>query len=263
MKCLSFLLILVSSLFFCQSNSYKITYKIDYVKDSTEQKNRYEELAYLFFNAEKSYFLSVNKYKSDSILSSFKNNQNPTLGSLMNKPKFSSNFKFTLEKDKDEFIFREKIAGLGNFIYTEKNEFKNLWKLISGTENILGYQCKKAIIHYGGRVWYAWFSEEIPISEGPYKFNGLPGLILKIQDAKNQYSIEAIGIEKVDFTSDVIYQYSTQEVQTDRDRFIQLKRNYYQNPVKASNGRLNYLDKRKEGDFIKRMRKNNNPIELY
>lgn len=72
------------------------------------------------------------------------------------------------------------------------------------------------------------FSEEISISEGSYKFNGLPGLILKIQDTQNQYSIEAIGIVKIDFPSDVIYRFSSKEIHTNREEFIKVRKNYYQ-----------------------------------
>lgn len=34
----------------------------------------------------------------------------------------------------------------------------------------------------GGRDWVAWFTNDIPIQDGPYKFCGLPGLIIKIED---------------------------------------------------------------------------------
>jgi len=47
---------------------------------------------------------------------------------------------------------------------------------------------QKAIIDYGGRHWVAWFSPDIPIINGPYKFTGLPGLIIRIGDTKDQFS---------------------------------------------------------------------------
>ncbi|MFY1045776.1 GLPGLI family protein [Chryseobacterium sp. GP-SGM7] len=45
-------------------------------------------------------------------------------------------------------------------------------------------------------MYNAWFTNEIPISEGPYKFSGLPGLIVKIEDTKKQHIWELKGIEK-------------------------------------------------------------------
>lgn len=43
----------------------------------------------------------------------------------------------------------------------------------------------------------AWFTHEIPISDGPYKFNGLPGLILEISDTENHYNFTLKGVEKL------------------------------------------------------------------
>lgn len=47
-----------------------------------------------------------------------------------------------------------------------------------------------------GRKWTAWFTAEIPIQDGPYKFHGLPGLIVKIEDEAKSHSFELKGISK-------------------------------------------------------------------
>lgn len=54
------------------------------------------------------------------------------------------------------------------------------WKYVNGSKNILGYHCKKAICKFRGRDYIAYYAPEISISGGPFKFNGLPGLILEI-----------------------------------------------------------------------------------
>lgn len=262
MKFVLILITLFSSYLQAQSNSYKVIYHINFIKDSTEQNNRYEELAYLLFNDKGSYFLSENKYKSDSTLLEIQNSANSSITSILDRPKFRSDFKFSVQKQKDSLIFREKISGLGNFIYYEKNTFLNQWNILSDTEKSLGYDCKKASIQYGGRLWYAWFTEQIPINESPYKFNGLPGLILKVEDAKKQYSFTAVEISKTTIPKQVVYPYSGKEVVTNREDFNRIKQNFYYNPVQATNGRLNYTDKAKEKAFIERMRRNNNFIEL-
>lgn len=33
---------------------------------------------------------------------------------------------------------------------------------------------QKATCDFAGRKWIAWFTTEIPIQDGPYKFYGLP-----------------------------------------------------------------------------------------
>ena len=64
------------------------------------------------------------------------------------------------------------------------------------SETILGYECRKATVDFAGRTYSVWFALELPLPYGPYKFGGLPGLILRIQDAKGQFIWECVGLEK-------------------------------------------------------------------
>lgn len=78
------------------------------------------------------------------------------------------------------------------------------WTLSQDTLTICEHKCQKATCHWRGRDFVAWFTIEIPVSRGPWKFGGLPGLILKIYDTDHLYTFEAIGIEKGSYP---IYQY--------------------------------------------------------
>lgn len=62
--------------------------------------------------------------------------------------------------------------------------------------SILDYECQEATTEFAGRKYKAWFTGELPLSYGPYKFGGLPGLILRIQDNEGQYQWECVGFEK-------------------------------------------------------------------
>ena len=68
---------------------------------------------------------------------------------------------------------------------------------ITGEEMVIsGYKCFKATIEYAGRLYTAWYTPDIPLSEGPWKFCGLPGLILKVTDDDGIYCYEMIGLER-------------------------------------------------------------------
>ena len=62
----------------------------------------------------------------------------------------------------------------------------------------MDYECQKAQCYFRGRQWTAWFAPGIPISDGPWKFGGLPGLITEVYDQAKQYYFSIIGLEKVD-----------------------------------------------------------------
>lgn len=69
------------------------------------------------------------------------------------------------------------------------------WKLIDEEKEILGYLCKGAKTNFRGREYTVFYSEAICISDGPGKFNGLPGLILEVVESKNRVSYTARSIE--------------------------------------------------------------------
>ena len=70
------------------------------------------------------------------------------------------------------------------------------WQLIpDSTTTIIGYPCQLAKTNFKGRTWLAWYAEDIPVSEGPWKLCGLPGLILRAYDAQQQFYLNTIGLE--------------------------------------------------------------------
>ena len=81
-----------------------------------------------------------------------------------------------------------------HYIYTE-DAVPQEWSITSDTLTILGYNCHKATCNYRGRKYEAWFTIDIPIDKGPWKFLGLPGLILKVQDSKQHYIFELQSIK--------------------------------------------------------------------
>ncbi|MFT5846238.1 MAG: GLPGLI family protein [Psychroserpens sp.] len=67
------------------------------------------------------------------------------------------------------------------------------WLILNETKKILGYSCQSASMSFRGREYKAWFTPELPIG-GPWKFDGLPGMILLIKSDDSFISYEAIKI---------------------------------------------------------------------
>lgn len=80
------------------------------------------------------------------------------------------------------------------------------WQLVPEKDTtLLGYSCHMATTWFAGRNYVAWFTLDIPISDGPYKFSGLPGLIIKIYDTRHQHDFELISIKNVNWQQPVFF----------------------------------------------------------
>ena len=88
------------------------------------------------------------------------------------------------------------------------------------TITVLGMECKKATTNFRGRYWEVWYTEEIPISQGPWKLCGLPGMILKANSPKfmlmEATKINNKNLEPVTFYNYLNYKYAL----TDRMEYL-------------------------------------------
>ncbi len=123
------------------------------------------------------------------------------------------------------------------------------------TENkvILNYKCYKATTKFNNRTYIAWYTKDIPFSEGPYRFKGLPGLILAISDANGYDSFTAIGIEK---KSSPIMQLS-KGINVTREQYLNKKEEFKNNPYPQDKG----LTQERRNQMIEMSKKSNNSLE--
>ncbi len=115
--------------------------------------------------------------------------------SLFYSTQNDTSFNYSIFKDfqKKKYV---QIENISNVLYGGVYEFnKNDWKLESDKKETLGHTTYKSSIAFGGRKWIAWYAPDIPFMDGPYKFEGLPGLILEISSEDGDYSFIAQGIE--------------------------------------------------------------------
>ncbi|WP_310557214.1 GLPGLI family protein [Flavobacterium sp.] len=73
------------------------------------------------------------------------------------------------------------------FAYVKEKKAVINWKLFNETKKIGIFECKKAIAFFRGREYTAWYTNEIPVPFGPWKLQGLPGLILEAYDTDEKF----------------------------------------------------------------------------
>jgi GLPGLI family protein len=165
---------------------YTVTWQTDSLNISS--KKTLEDYS-LLINNNSSLFVSKNKIYRDSLANT---GDLSVLAYLSSVPKSSSN----------ELIFKsnnsiKQYENISSLVISSEDKFQINWQLTNDTLTIGGIACKKAVTDFRGRKFEAWYSEEIPISEGPYKFYGLPGLIISIGDTKGHISYSLVRFRKL------------------------------------------------------------------
>jgi GLPGLI family protein len=112
------------------------------------------------------------------------------------------------------------------------------WDIINESKFIGGYKCLKATTFFRGRKYFVWFTEEIPISSGPWKLNGLPGLILEAIDEKNEVSFKLKSIKSTTLKSIINLYDCFQFEKTTLRKFIEKKDNYHKENLKEITSKL-------------------------
>ena len=93
-----------------------------------------------------------------------------------------------------------------HYLITENITIPDWTMYEDSTIMVLGMECKKATTNFRGRYWEVWYTEDIPISQGPWKLCGLPGMILKANSPKFML-IEAISIKNKNLEPVTFYNY--------------------------------------------------------
>jgi GLPGLI family protein len=143
------------------------------ILDVTDKKSLYRD--YLTVSQDSVLKIEVEKMQKAGV---FKD-----LSKSFQMPKFA--YKITKEYPTMKVNFSERMLN-SVFGYNEEPKFN--WKISNDKQKIGEYEAQKATTEFGGRKWTAWFTESIPFPDGPYKFSGLPGLIVKIEDAEKNFS---------------------------------------------------------------------------
>ena len=200
MKQIFILIILAFSFgtFSCQTERY--IYETQVNPDTINLVSILHERTFLDIRKDHSIFISENKLLKDSLISVFRKQQESLPESdtkrkrgKLDFPKLADGktlqpgfFDFFIEKNvKNKEVSLIENVGSKQIYYLEDRNIN--WKISEDFMDLNGQKTQKATTNFGGRTWTAWFATDIKISDGPYKFYGLPGLILKLDDSSGDY----------------------------------------------------------------------------
>lgn len=219
----------------------------DYISipDSTQKEVSHSELMLLNIAEDKSDYFGNDQFVSDSTLLA-----DSKKGLMTMPPNKSMNTDRVLKTPNSDVIRYNTRKGFTKYYVDENLKYK--WTLHPEYLSILNYKAQKATTEFGGRKWIAWFAKDIPFQDGPYKFKGLPGLIVKIEDETKSHSFELKGIKNssYDFTYPELNNYT--KVNLTQEKFKKMYLNYRNDPAADLVGK--FPDQRdSEGNFKKGM----------
>lgn len=214
-------------------------------------------------------FYSDNRRRSDSVMTELMKRGGPV---NINQNTLSDNGISSMGDSKE--IFKNYPAGKttvidrivsSDYLYEEdRNMFQ--WQIESDTREILSYTCQKAVTDFRGRHYEAWFAPDLPFNDGPWKFAGLPGLILAVEDSAKNFSFKAIGIEKsslpVQFPQKDYVKTSRKEVMKIQKRFIEDPMGYITNSMPGARVMIKTVDENGVEKSGKEVKFPYNPMEL-
>lgn len=214
---------LISLTCLCQTKSDKM-YTVAYLetfKPSSTIAEFAKEYSILKIQGENAFYQSYNAMVLDTL-------RVKDVVTQQDQNKFFSYNTFAIIIKQNKLTYYEDLAG-DEYFYEENLNFD--WKYHDEEKLINGYNCKKATLTYGGRDWQAWYTLDIPLSFGPYKFKGLPGLIIKMTDSTSSFDFEfnqMVANKNVADVSDKYYHSKPKEsrIEMSRNNFNKLKYRY-------------------------------------
>lgn len=147
------------------------------------------------------------------------------------------------------------------YIYEKPNPV-NDWKIFDEYKEVERNILTKATLNYAGRIWEAWFFNDINIPNGSDVFNGLPGLIFELRDQTNSFHFTLIGLKQG--VSSYWETSSLEAKEVYAKDFAKIKENYRQNPIfqMETMGAVIDAENRKKILDAYREKRNNNRMEL-
>lgn len=219
-----------------ETAQYVVTYDYKYAKDAAYPDTKREGLTVLQIGERYNRFCDYYELQSDSLIDATAKEKlpitqtGPLMLSVMKKKQFRESIIIDKQKDKETI---QRTAGLTQKYQYSEDCPKLEWELLEGDSTIAGYKCNKAKTTLFGRTYTAWYAPEVNMPYGPYKFNGLPGLIFKVVDTQDNFVFTLVGLEKATNPTPIYYWTKSDIIKTSREKVRKIYKNYCADPVGA------------------------------
>jgi len=184
-----------------------VHYNFTHIADTTKGTKPYTEKLVLLLGKNASVYRSLDKQlneqaMADDIARQVKTAANPHAVELIlhGTPTTSADEYYQYLTDKKLYTEKKII----NYYVTEEPMPVINWMITTDTLSFAGQHCQKATAHFKGRDYIAWFSPDLPFRNGPWKLNGLPGLIVEAYDTKKEVVFAFAGFEDRSQSADMI-----------------------------------------------------------
>lgn len=194
-KLIVILLILVINFTLAQTKQF--IYDYISVPDSTQKALNSSERVILNIDQEKSEYFNYERFVLDSTIHAEIKDGSYYLKPPAPPQKRSKTLLRSRIIKKNNSNTIEYLTEIAETDYLVQQNIDLKWKLHPEYRLVLDYKTQKATTEFGGRKWIAWFAKDIPFQDGPYKFKGLPGLIVKIEDESKSHQFELKGIKNL------------------------------------------------------------------
>ena len=287
-------LFLILSGLLIQAQNQRFFYDYKYIPDSTNKAEVLSEMMILDVTKSGSNYYSHEKFVSDSIMKAELEKQIQSgAGNININGGNQGKIDFRVTKSHPDYrVFLYQSISMDQYKISEDQ--KPEWKIFPDKEKIGEYDAQKATTDFGGRKWMAWFATDIPVNDGPYKFYGLPGLIVKVEDITGSHVMTLVGnksfqpVEEKDLqlpNEIKMFGFGDKEIEITKKQYKKLWKDYVNDPAKnireimmksSPEGKVTLKVKTQDGKEIsdpnqiyrnietrvkENLKKNNNPIE--
>lgn len=186
----------------------RVKYAFTHIQDTTKKNQPYTENMVLLVGKNASLYISYDKV--NQIIEARKQqaqlNSQAGTGTIVFKGyKMSSQTDYYYFARENKLFTKERL--ISDYL-VEEDATKLNWKISKETANLSGVSCQKATTRFKGRNWSVWFAPDMPFQSGPWKLNGLPGLIIEAIDETQTVKFQFAGIEDVKSITDDLALYS-------------------------------------------------------